>query len=410
MGPFKKWLGKEDTPEAAKKSEQPEQTPPDIKQRSGLKSNAVKQIELDFYRFMISKALLLPEQVESDSEIPDNRILLDIELAPALARQAEKQESKDLFNALQAQLFQDVEVRVESKLSAKGSDIWQRFTINSSLMDAINILMTKAASISRIKPLILKDASLLQNLVTVLNRLGMGKKNSDKPLESKDAELCLSALGIEKLRTFLPYLIVHEAMKDSGTKYNQTSRKIWQHVQITATAARALASLDDSVNEDEAYVMALFHELGATFMLHVVDEAFQEARREVSKQAMESGASEVSHQLAEVKSALPVLERLLPAKAKKLSVDIASQYSMNFLRLSSVYGELEGTLNFDDLTPMARVISQARCYSVFKHMFKEELIDKKQAALLLNYYQLNGVKIKELNKQKYMKIPKLETK
>lgn len=407
MSPFKKWLGKEEAPEADVKS-QPKKVQPKLDKKSGLKSNVIKQIETDFYRYLISKSLLLPEEIEQDSEIPDNRILLDIELAPALARQAEKQESKDLFNALKAQLFQDVEVRVENKLANIEADLWQRYTIDNSLMDAINILMTKAASISRIKPLILKDASLLRNFVNVLNRLGMGKKNSDKPLEPKDAELCLSSLGVEKLRLFMPYLIMHESMKDAGTKFNQTSRKIWQHVQITATAARALAIEDGNINADEAYIMALFHEMGATFMLHIVDDSFQEARREVSKQAMENGASKVSHQLAEIKSAIPVLERVMPARAKGLSSNIAAHYNLNFLRLASVLEELEQSMSIDELSPVAKVVAQGRCYSVFKQMFKEELIDKRQAAALLNYYQLDGPKVKILNSQKYLKIPRLE--
>jgi len=404
---LKKWFGKEDSPTADAKS-QSQQAASEAKKKSGLKSNGIKQVEADFYRYLISKSLLLPPEEDVDTEIPDNRILLDIELAPALARQAEKQESKDLFNALKAQLFQDVEARVENKLANVDADTWQRFTIGSNLMDAINILMTKAASISRIKPLILKDASLLRNLVTVLNRLGVGKKNSDKPLETKDAELCLGFLGVEKLRALLPYLVMHEAMKESGTKFNHSSRKIWQHIQITAVAARTLAELGGEVNPDEAYITALFHEMGATFVLHLVDESFQESRRAISKQAMESGASEVSHQLAEIKSAIPVLERILPAKAQELSVKIAQRYEMSFLMLANTLEDLNQTMSFDELSPVAKVVAQGRGYSVFKQLFKEELIDKKQAAAILNYYQLGGTKLKLLNSQKYLKVPKLE--
>jgi len=404
---FKKWLGKGDVTEADEPA-QLKKVQPTLDKKSGLKSNVIKKLETDFYRYLISKSLLLPDEQELDSEIPENRILLDIELAPALARQAEKQESKDLFYALQAQLFQDVEVRVENRLANIEPDLWQRCTIDTNLMDAVNILMTKAASISRIKPLILKDASLLRNFVNVLNRLGMGKKNSDKPLEPKDAELCLSSLGVEKLRLLMPYLIMHESMRESGAKFNHSSRKIWQHVQITATAARALAIDSGEVNPDEAYIMALFHEMGATFLLHVVDDCFQASRREISKQAMENGASEVSHQLAEIKSAIPVLDRILPNKACGLSAMIADRYQLSFLRLSSILGELDKTMSFDSLTPMAKIVAQARSYSIFKQLFKEELMDKRQAAALLNYYQLDGAKIKLLNGQKYLKIPKLE--
>ena len=123
---------------------------------------------------------------------------------------------------------------------------------------------------------------------------------------------------------------------------------------------------------------------------------------------MESGASEVSHQLAEIKSAIPVLERILPSKAQELSVKIAQHYQMSFLMLGNVLEELAQTMSFDELSPVAKVVAQARGYSVFKQLFKEELIDKKQAAALLNYYQLGNVKLKLLNSQKYLRVPKLE--
>jgi hypothetical protein len=404
---LKNWLSKDD--KTLRSAEEKSHRPMAVADaKSGLKSAGVIETETNFYRYLVSKALLLPQSEEIDSEISDNRILLDIELAPALARQASKQESKDLFNALKVQLFHDVETRVEKRLMANDDNTYQRFTIAPYLMEAMNIINTKAASVSRIKPLVLKHATLVQNMVNVLNRFDAVKKSSDKPLEKKDAELCLGYLGIETLRVLLPYLIVHESLKDTGIKFHQISRKLWNHVQITAKAASVLATLDDRLDPDEVYMMALFHEMGAAFLLHVVDECFHETRRELSKQAMESGASEVSHKLAEINSAIPVLDKLMPEKAKALSVDIARRYKMNHFRLASTMEELAQSMSIDDMGVTARVIAQARSYAVFKQMYKEELIDKIQATALLNYYQIDSAKIKLLNQQKYLKVPKVE--
>ncbi|MDP2560826.1 HDOD domain-containing protein [Psychrobium sp. 1_MG-2023] len=404
MSRLKKWLGKEESPKVPV-VKAPVKAQAVDRKKSGLKASVIKAVEVDYYRYLVSKALLLQPEEENDSELPDDRILLDIELAPALARQAEKQQAKDLFNALQEQLFKNVEHKVETRLANLDPTTLDRFTPAVSLMDAVNILNTKAASVARIKPLLLKHTSLLKNLITTLNRLGMGKKHSDKALELKDAELCLSSLGVEKLRIFLPYLIVNELLKDTGMKFNQTSRKLWLHVQITAEASKALAAQDPAVNESEAYMMAMLHELGAIFMLHLVDECFKESRNEVSALAMEQGAAEVSHQLSDIKSAVPVLDKLLGLKAPLLSAEIAKRYKLNFFMLANNLEELSRTMAFDDFSPMARIIAQGRAYSVFKQMYKESLIDKTQAAGLLNYYQLDTEKIKYLNKQKYLKVP-----
>ncbi|NRA60485.1 MAG: HDOD domain-containing protein [Psychrobium sp.] len=405
MSRIKNWLSKDKTLET---SDERQLARPVVKKRSGLKPHAIQIVESDFYRFLVSKASLLPQEVDDVAEIPDDRILLEVELAPTLLRQALKQESKDLFEALKAQLFQDVESRVEYCLADLKEDTLQRFAISSSSMEAVNLLSTKVASISRIKPFVLKQSNLVQSFVSVLNRFGVGQRQSGKPLETKDAGLALSFLGVEQIRYVIPYLMVNESLKDSGVKYSQSSRKIWNHVQITATAAHALASLDDSLNEDQVYMMAIFHEIGATFLLHVVDDCFHSARRDISKMAASSGASEVSHQLSEIYSAVPVLDKLMPIKARGLSAQLARHYNLNHFMLANTLDELAQTMEFEDLGPYAKVIAQARSYSVFKQMFKEQLIDKKQAAALLNYYQLDTPQIKYLNKQLYLKVPKIE--
>lgn len=407
MSRLKNWLSKEDntTNNAKVKSRK---AVIDKDSKSGLKSAGVIESETNFYRYMASKALLLPQVEEVDSDIPDNRILLDVELAPALARKALKQEEKDLFNALKSQLFLDVETRVEHRLASIDDSTYQRFAIAPCLMEAMNIINTKAASISRIKPLVLKQATLVQNMINVVNKFEQVKRTDNKPLENKDAELCLGYLGIEKLRVFLPYLIVQESLKDTGRKFQQTSRKFWNHVQITAQAAKTLAELDNKLNADEVYMAALFHEMGSVFLLHLVDECFHEARREVSNQAMENGASEVSHKLAKINSAVPVLEKVMPVKARALSAQLALRYDMNFFRLASTLEELAQSMSIDKMSNIARVIAQGRSYAVFKQMYKEGLMDKIQATQLLNYYQLDTKKIKLLNQQKYLKVPKVE--
>jgi len=376
--------------------------------KSGLKPAIVIEAETNFYRYLVSKSLLLSNSDDIDSPPPENRILLDIEVAPALERQAEQEENKDLFNVLQAQFFQDVETRVENCLAIIDDDVYQQYKIAPNLMDAMNMFNTKTASISRIKPLILKQATLVRNMISMLNRFNTIKKSNDKPLQTTDAELCIGYLGIEKLRIFLSYLIVHESLKEAGTKFNQTSRKLWAHIQITAQAASELATLDSTLDPDEIYMLALFHEIGSVFLLHVVDECFHEARREISEMAMESGASELSHKLAEINSIVPVLEKLMPNNVKMLSFKLATHYNMNSFKLAPVLDELANTVSIDDMSDKARIIAQARSYAIFKQMYKEELIDKKQSTELLNYYQLDSNKIKILNRVKYLKVPKVE--
>jgi len=376
--------------------------------KSGLKSAIVIDVETEFYRYLVGKSLLLSNNDNVDPGPTDNRILLDIELAPALERQAEKDENQDLFNILQAQFFQDVETRVENCLVDMNDDMYQKYKIAPNLMDAMNIFNTKTASISRIKPLILKQAVLVKNMVNILNRFETIKKSNDKPLQTTDAELCIGYLGIEKLRIFLSYLTVYESLKETGTKFNQTSRKLWTHIQITAQAASELATLDGTLDPDEVYMLALFHEIGSVFLLHIVDNCFHEAKREISEMAMESGAPELSYKLAEINSVAPVLEKLMPNKVKALSFTLASHYNMSSFKLAPILDELANMVSIDDMSDKAKIIAQARSYAIFKQMYKEELIDKRQSTELLSYYQLDSKKIRRLNRVRYLKVPKVE--
>jgi len=404
---LKNWFSKEQTNEPDFiEPESPQQAK--INKKTGLKSKNVKDLDHTFYRYLVSKSLLKAQDSEVDSEMPDNRILLEIELGPALRRQADRQASKDLLRALQAQMFQSVEEDCENRLASLTSEDLKRFSIAESLMDAVNLLNARAASISRIKPLLVRQTAVLQNLVSLLNRFDFGQKSSGKPLELKDAELSLSFLGIDQLRSLLPYIIMHEALKDSGHKFNQPSRKLWQHIQMTAEGARVLAELDDKVNADEVYMQAMFHEIGAIYIMHLVSDSFHEAGKSFRSLAKETGASEVSHQIAEIKSPAPVLDKLLPMYAPKVSFELAKRYKLSHFSLSNSLDEIATAMTFDELSPLVRLIVQGRAYAVFKQMFKAELMTKEQASEYLKYHHLDANKIRVLNKVKFLTVPKIE--
>jgi hypothetical protein len=245
-------------------------------------------------------------------------------------------------------------------------------------------------------------------MVTLLNRFNLGQKTSGKPLEVKDAELSLSFLGIDQLRLLLPYLIVHELLKDSGRKFNQTSRKLWQHLQISAEAARQLAVHDDQVNADEFYMQAILHEIGAIYIMHVVNECFEESSKSFRLLAKKNGASEVGNQISEIKSAAPVLDKLLPLLAPTISYRLAKHYKLSHFTLSNSLEEIATMMTFDELDPVARLIVQGRAYAVFKQMFKAELMSKEQAVEYLKYYQLDATRMRALSKVKFLKVPKIE--
>ena len=73
MSRLKNWLSKED--KTLKKSDVKSRQPVTSNDaKSGLKSAGVIESETNFYRYMASKALLLQQVEEVDSEISENRI------------------------------------------------------------------------------------------------------------------------------------------------------------------------------------------------------------------------------------------------------------------------------------------------------------------------------------------------
>ena len=407
MSRLNKGFGKDQTNEEPTLEEQ-SAAKATITKKIGIKSSSIKELDHTFYRYLVSKVLLKPNEPAVDSEIPDNRILLDVELGPALKRQAERQASLDLFRTLEAQLFKTVEDTAQAQLTNLDAESLRRFAISENLMSAMNVLNARAASISRLKPLVVKDRGLMQNMVTLLNRFSIGQKSSGKSLELKDAELSLSFLGVDHLRLLMPFLVMHEALKDSGRKFNQTSRKLWMHIQITAEAARQLSITKEIGNPNEVYMQAIFHEIGAIYILHVIDECFSVQLKNLNKLAKEGESSEVSDRISEIKSAAPVLDKILPLRGAEISFRLAQAFKLSHLPLRNTLEQLSNAMTMDELSPTARLIAQGRAYAVFKQMFKAELMNKAQASAYLKYYQLNADSIRMLNKVKFLKVPAIE--
>ena len=301
---------------------------------SGLKTSALKDVEQRFYRFVIGKAAIA-QQEDPGSELPEDRILLDIELGPALKRQAEKQASADLFNALQAQLYQTVEERVEHEIDQLDPAMLYNFTISKNLLAALEVLSTKAASTARLKPLLADERNVLRDMVNLLNRFNLCQKPGDNPLELKDAQLSLSFLGVDQLRYLLPYLAANDALRRSGQCFDQPSRRLWLHLQCTADAARLLAEqqADAKIRPDLAYNLAMLHEIGSIYLFHLIDRCFNDELQKMRRQARKDLAGDIDQLLAQVRSAVPVLDALMPKRASSLGVKLAEQFGFQYLQL-----------------------------------------------------------------------------
>ncbi len=92
----------------------------------------------------------------------------------------------------------------------------------------------------------------------------------------RDLPTCLQVLGIETVRTIVISQAIFQAMHSLPLLRRVELGPFWRHALLAAAVARELARRSQAVNEDEAYLAGLLHDIGRLGLLAAAPEFYAE--------------------------------------------------------------------------------------------------------------------------------------
>lgn len=260
----------------------------------GVRPGKIIEIEHRLYQQLIlGKQKAGPTLLDDlDRELEADANKLDVEREAILSRLLKQIQAREVFEAISKQLIETVNNAIEHQL-ASPELVLAKSDINESQILLLELLLAKNLDATRLRPLISNLSWLCRDLTNMVNSPAFrARRPQSSDVRVTDIKLVMNYIGIENLRTIIPYFCLRNWLPSGNAKLLWTTRKLWRYSIVSGIAANALAQLH---NTDSALVYsgALLNQLGTSVVLSLSARLFDKTWGNWIREASSSRDKEV---------------------------------------------------------------------------------------------------------------------
>lgn len=291
-------------------------------------------------------------------------------------------------------LFNKVTQKVREEFN-NNSQIYHNSLLIEDVTPAImDILSVRAASIKRIANLVNTLPWLGNDLIAFVNK-PQYRKNSE--IRVKTPNLALSYIGLDNLKLVMPTFFLKHWLPNNMACLPLIKRKLWHDSLSTALAAQKLAN-KYGLDEFTAFSAAILSNLG----LLAVSQGFLNIYNELYERELRIADQRKNKKLHTTLTTLNMTPQLLlehiTQHSSSISADIIKLMGFKYLRVTEAIAELACASHVNELSPIAKVVIQAKAFVAFRNLAKEKLITTAEAKILLTTAKLSNSDISLLKK------------
>lgn len=268
--------------------------------------------------------------------------------------------------------------------------------LTDDVTELLDILSTRACSVSRIEPLVgclpwLHEA-ILKDINSPQNRRLDAK---GKPIIIESIRTALSTLGIENLKKIIPYFVFKYCIPQVTDPYPQIKTKFAEYYLGVANASSRLASQQD-VSEFNAYILGMLAGLGRCASIRQYFREFDKTLREYAQEAMAKRDQDTYGALQLVQPSPTKLSDLMRTFSRSIT-ERAFEH-MLFRRINML-----GAWTEDDHL-LYQINTTAQKFTQLKMLIRYRLVDRDMAKSHLTSLKINPSALEELNKPELFKL------
>ncbi|QLE86876.1 HDOD domain-containing protein [Shewanella sp. Scap07] len=340
---------------------------------------------------------------EIDKELEGDANKLDIEREAVLARLAKQIEARKVFEAVSGQLVHTVTTALDNQLATPES-LLAGSGISAAQLTLFELISHETLNINRIRPLIADLPWLERDLTNLVNSPAFRLKRSHRSeVKVTDLKLVLNFIGIDNLRTLIPYYCLRNWLPSGHAHLLWTTRKLWRYAMITGVAAKALAKLHEA---DEAfiYTSALLSMLGTSVVLNNGAKVYETTWGTWLREASASRDKELHDAVLATEFPANDIYHLVLSHGNKLNWQLLELLDFAASPLTQVQAELDNNLSFAELSAAAKLVAKASCFAKVLMLEEMRQLEPKEKRLMFDYYELNEQEVIRLKGQNYRKL------
>ena len=207
-------------------------------------------------------------------------------------------------------------------------------------------------------------------------------------MQVTDANLALSYIGLDNLKLLVPTFILKHWLPQSISPFPIMKRKLWNDALSIALVSKTLAKAQ-KLDPFTAFTAGMLSNIG----LLTVTRSFLETYTKVLKETLNTAYIEKDKRLYEVLSDLKpspelLLEHLI-SHSSSLAADMIELMRFERLNITDSLFELADQADIDNMTPIARIVTQATVFFACRNLSREALMNADDYELWLNSVKLS---------------------
>lgn len=330
------------------------------------------------------------------AEIVSERKLLQVEAAARQAKQQQLKIQAEYTDFAQAHLHEEVSDELFRQLHNIEHVEASLFDLGASFYPLLDILSTKAITISKLDTYISQIDWLNEDLLRLVNQPQYRNKTASAGL-IKDSKVALRLFGIESLQQLIPVYALKRLIPHSTEPFTGLKTSVWQYGLAVAIAASSLAELEKQPTFS-AFSVGLFQCLGYIVVIRCYLRTFQQQRQKKILNARAMRDSSLIEALEQLVPDASFLSDSLAEFAAELNADITSRWQLSQLPLYQTLEQMAEGINFDGISPLAKIVLQAQTYVQWQYLKRAKLINNEESLHWLASVQLTNEKMALLAK------------
>ncbi|MFQ3189560.1 MAG: hypothetical protein ACI936_000685 [Paraglaciecola sp.] len=307
------------------------------------------------------------------------RSLLRVEKQAIREKDLNIKSDLSFLNTITDQINIEVEIRLRESIEDTDHLYSKIAGIDRLLPELLDMVGTKAATISKVEPLATELPWFFNDLMKFVNQPKYRRiDNKGKVVVVETLRVGLNFFGLENLIIIITSLAFKRSLPQITDPYPQIKLRIWEEALATAISCKQIASVV-GVNQDHAFCLGMLQEMGKVVVSKLYFRLFESVLREALLETQSAQKHEEHSALTRINPSGAFLNQLIDKYALDISAKLIDKMAMRRVIIANAMFEVANNERAANLSPLALVLKQGKAYAQYRMLKGHKLVNLQQS-------------------------------
>ncbi|TRY31394.1 HDOD domain-containing protein [Aliiglaciecola sp. M165] len=314
------------------------------------------------------------------------RTLLRVEKQAIRDKELNKRSHASFVNSIRDMVHKEIRARLIELVKDPDNLFHDVLAFDHRLPEVLDLLSTKACSISKLEPSAANMPWLYDELIKLINTPKYRKVDAKgKVVVVESFKVALSFLGIENLRMLIPSVAFRRCLPQITDPYPEIKTRLMEASIGTAMSCKKIAQVSD-LDEYHGFILGLLHDLGKIAVIRLYFKLFDAVHKEATIEAESERKRDEHLALGEITPSDEFLRQLIEEFSYPLSARFFEIMQFKRLFVSEALNEFAQNKAVSHMSPYGKLLAQGVAYNRYRTLKLNKMINMDEAKDFLRQF------------------------